>query len=251
MKRICNNEKKLVLAPDPAFAMQPAEAREAHMVLECHKSYREALKAGKKIVGVTVREKGITYRYSFVDVAPERKVRVHAECLGQILDNLVQEGNAFAVFLPHAIEKDHSDVAAAHHVAECMNSSPDDYVIIEEDLGARVLKSIIRECDFLVGERAHSAIGAVSVGTPFVILTNKADFRTHGIIGDMCGCESLIFDMERPDLKSTRERIFDCFAKREGIRKKLEKTGTRLSGKLKRTAEYLQRQNATERVRHK
>jgi len=251
MKRICNNEKELILAPDPAFAMKPAEVREAHKVLESYKSYRGAIKAGKNIIAVTVREKGITYRYSFIDVAPERKVRVHADCLGYILDNLIQERNAFLIFLPHAIEKGNSDVDAARHVAQSMNSNSDDYVIIDEDLGARVLKSIIRECDFLVGERAHSAIGAISVATPFVILTNKVDFRTHGIIGDMCGCEGLIFNMERPNLENTRERIFDCFDKREDIKNKLEKRGAKLSEKLKQAAEHIQRQNINERVRYK
>ena len=89
MKKICKTPDKLILAPDPAFAMQPAAASEAHKVLQSYQSYRDAVQEGKIIIAVTVREKGITYRYSFIDAEPESKWRVHAEFLGRILDNFI------------------------------------------------------------------------------------------------------------------------------------------------------------------
>lgn len=232
MKQFSREPSKPVLAPDPAFAMRPVPAESAVEVLNSYARYRDARQAGRCIVAVTVREKGITYRRSFLKAEPSQKSRVHAEFVAKVLDYLIQQRNVFVLFLPHAVERDKSDVDTARHVAEAMTCEPQSYEIIQEELGARVLKSIIRECDFMIGERAHSIINSVSVTTPFVALTNTSDFRTHGIIGLMCRCESQIIDMDFPDVESTRVKVLSIFDHRQSIRKCLEDTSEDLSKRL-------------------
>ena len=60
--------------------------------------------------------------------------------------------------------------------------NPGNLKVLEEDLTARELKSIIAESEFLIGERLHSIIGSVGVKTPFMSLASEADLRIEGIL---------------------------------------------------------------------
>ena len=145
------------------------------------------------------------------------------------------------LFLPHSVEETGSDIVAARHVAEQMKATPDDYAILEQDCGARLLKSIVRECDFLVGERTHSLIGSVSVGTPFAAMTNRQDTRTHGIIGRMCRCEPQIIDMD-VDRREGRYAGRSCglFERRDSIRESLERIRGELSAQIDAVVRVIQ-----------
>ena len=207
-----------ILALDPAFAMRPAPAKQAEDVLSSYALYRQAKQHGKPVVGVTVCEKSIVYTASFRSIShPAKKRKMHHRFVAGILDKLVKEVGALIIFLPHSIEKDGNDIEVAQHVVGQMSAASENAVIIERDLSARLLKSIIRELDFLLGERTHSMIGAFSVQTAFVGLTNQTDMRTHDIIGDMCGCSEQLIDMDAPDFEVSREHVLALFQKRENI----------------------------------
>ncbi len=232
MKQVCLDPDKLVVAPDPAFAMQPAPPEAAREILERCEPYRRARTSGRPIVAVTALEKGRVYAGFRPDLQGEAKQQAHARYLAAVLDTLIGKHQAFVLFLPHSVEKAGNDIVAAGHVAERMKTGADDSAVLEQDCSARVLKSIIRECDFLVGERTHSLIGSVSVGTPFAAMTNRQDTRTHGIIGDMCGCEEQIVDMDIMDDEGASLRILGLFEARDGIRKSLERTRSKLSERM-------------------
>jgi polysaccharide pyruvyl transferase WcaK-like protein len=221
IRRICHSSDKLILAPDPAFAMQAAEQEAVRQVLEPYERYRYTRESGRKIVGVTALEKGVVYKGFKPELKEPAKRQAHAKYLAKIFDSLIREKNVFVIFLPHSIEKDYSDVAAAEHICEAMLSDPDNYMILDQDLEARLLKGIIKECDFLVGERAHSIIGSVGIATPFVAMTNRADLRIHGIIGDMCQCQEQIIDMDVLDEETSRQKVLALFDARESIKKSL------------------------------
>lgn len=236
MKSISNLPDKLRLEPDPAFYMRPANSDEAIKVLNSCGGYVRARAEGKKIVAVTVREKGIPYQYSFVKYKASEKFHAHARFIAGVLDFLIKERNVFILFLPHAIEKDSSDVEVAERVCRLMSASEDSYGILKKDLDARVLKSIISECNFLIGERAHSIIGSVSVGTPFVAFTNRKDYRTHGIIGKMCNCEDMIIDIAAPEIEAVFSDVLRLFDKRQKIAENLQNTSKILSERLVKVA---------------
>jgi len=233
MAQVCRDPGKLVVGPDPAFAMRPAEPQEAREVLESQELYRRARESGRPVVAVTALEKGRVYAGFRPDLQGHAKQQAHARYLAAILDPLVERHHAFLLFLPHSLEQDGSDVVAARHVVEQMKSRPDDSLILEQDCGPRLLKSIIRECDFLMGERTHSLIGSVSVGTPFVALTNRQDTRTHGIIGEMCRCGDNIIDMDATDGDNASTKALGVFETRASMRQSLE----RIRGELARQIE--------------
>ncbi len=232
MQTVCRERQKLLVGPDPAFAMRPEEPEKALAVLEGHEAYRRAKEKGRPVVAVTVLEKGRVYAGFRPDLQGREKQQAHAKYVAAILDALVQKHDAFLLFLPHSTEETGNDIVAAAHVAERMNAQPEDCLILKEDCGARRLKGIMRECDFVVGERTHSLIGSVSVGTPFVALTNRRDTRTHGIIGQMCGCPEHIVDMDVTSAEDASGKALELFANRAGLRDSLERVRRRLSKQI-------------------
>ncbi|NLH42089.1 MAG: polysaccharide pyruvyl transferase family protein [Planctomycetes bacterium] len=222
MKQICRDPGKLQVAPDPAFAMHPDPPEAAREVLDRVDSYRQAKQAGRPIVAVTALEKGRVYAGFRPDLPSQAKQETHAAYLASIIDALIAKYRAFALFLPHSIETSGSDVVAARHVAEQMKSPRSDYAILDQDCGARLLKSIVGRCDFLVGERTHSLIAAASMGTPFAAMTNRRDTRTHGIIGKMCRCETQIIDMDVIGPTEASQAVSGLFETRDSIRRSLE-----------------------------
>jgi polysaccharide pyruvyl transferase WcaK-like protein len=236
LRRVGTNPKKLILAPDPAFAMQAAAPEAAQAVLQSHPEYNEAKTMSRPIVAVTVLETGRVYAQFRPDLTGVTKCRAHALYVAGILEELVTQANAFIVFLPHSVEAGASDITAAEHVREAMGHARDHTMILDQEGDARLLKAMIRECHFLVGQRTHSLIGAVSVGTPFVALTNHKDTRTHGIIGHMCECMEQIIDMDLLNDKQARQKAYSIFSERGTMRQQLRHVGTELMQRLQAVA---------------
>jgi polysaccharide pyruvyl transferase WcaK-like protein len=235
MKQVCSDPDKLRVAPDPAFAMRPAPPDAAREVLDRCAPYRSARQSHRPVIAVTVLEKGRVYAGFRPDLQGPAKRQAHAQYVAAILDALIHKHRAFTLFLPHSVEADASDVVAARHVIEQMKATPADYAILEPDGGPRLLKSIIGECDFLVGERTHSVIGSISMGTPFVALTNRRDTRTHGIVGAMCRCEDRMIDMDVASAQEAAQRNCELFETREVARQSLGGIREELSRQIEET----------------
>ncbi|MCX5647196.1 MAG: polysaccharide pyruvyl transferase family protein [Phycisphaerae bacterium] len=235
MKRLCRDPDKLRIAPDPAFAMRPAPPEAAREALERCEPYRKARQEARPVIAVTVLEKGRVYAGFRPDLHGQAKQQAHAKYLAAVFDALISKYSAFVLFLPHSVEKDGSDVVAARHVIGQMEATAADHAVLEQDRGPRLLKSIISQCDFLVGERTHSLIGGVSAGTPFVALTNRQDTRTHGIIGEMCRCEDQIIDMDVASEEKASQRICELFQRREAVRESLGPIREELSKQIEET----------------
>jgi polysaccharide pyruvyl transferase WcaK-like protein len=180
-------------------------------------------------------EKGRVYTGFRPDLQGRARQQAHAKYLAAILDALIRKYRAFVLFLPHSVEQDGSDITAARHVIEQMKTTSVDCAILEQDCGPRLLKSIVRECDFLVGERTHSLIGSVSVGTPFAALTNRQDTRTHGIIGEMCRCEDQVIDMDIVSEERASQQVQALFESRDALRRSLGPIQEELCRKIEET----------------
>jgi polysaccharide pyruvyl transferase WcaK-like protein len=221
MKQVCRDPGKLRVGPDPAFAMCPAPPEAAREALDQWEAYRNAKQNGRPVIAATALEKGRVYAGFRPDLHGPARQQAHAKYFAAILDRLINKHQAFVLFLPHSVEADGSDIVAARHVIEQMKATPSDRMILEQDCGPRLLKSMIGQCDFLIGERTHSLIASVSVGTPFAALTNRRDTRTHGIIGAMCHCEDRIIDMDVLSEEDASQRIGRLFEERPAARESL------------------------------
>ena len=135
---------------------------------------------------------------------------------------LSRRPDVFVVFLPHAIEPGaRNDLKAAQDLAAVLEAPADSYHVMEDDLPARMFKGIIREGDFLIGQRAHSLIGSASVATPLVALIASNDKRTHDILGDMAGCQEQMLNMDELDPPAVVARIVAAIDGRDAIRSHL------------------------------
>lgn len=232
--RFAADPSKVLLAPDPAFAMASASADEAAQLLEALDWYRHARRNGRAIVLVTVCRRSIVFHRSFVN-AGSRSARAgaHFDFVAHLLEGLVNQHNVQVAFLPHSIEEgDGNDVETARMVVDAMRSHAHSTAIIDMDLTPRQLKAIIQQGDFLIAERTHSMIASVDVATPFVGLTNTSDRRTHDIIGKMCDHEDHLIDMDRPDSKACLIRVLTAFEDRQRLHEKLGKIARHLRDRL-------------------
>ena len=66
-----------------------------------------------------------------------------------------------------------------------ISNTKDRVTVIDTMYSASELKGVIKACDFVLGERAHALISAVSVATPCVALTTEEDFRMPAVLRDM------------------------------------------------------------------
>ncbi|MGB2820899.1 MAG: polysaccharide pyruvyl transferase family protein [Phycisphaerae bacterium] len=224
MESIGCDAGKIRLAPDPAFAMVPAPAEEARALLGRWDWYGKARKQGRLLIAATVCQKGILLKRAFAGTdSPDEKRRRHAEYLAEVFDGVIARCSPFVVFLPHSIEEgDRNDLKTAQDVVAKMGAGPDSYHVIEDDLPARTFKAIIRECDFLIGQRAHSLIGSASLARPYVALTASNDTRTHDILGHMCGCEEQMIDMDARSPEEACREVVQAIDRREAIGRHLE-----------------------------
>jgi len=249
LKSITRTTKDLILAPDPAFAMKSASSDETHRIISAFSSLRTAQNAGKVIVSVCVCEKSVVFSSSFL--APyqlgsglgqrikryllrrfygralyRRKRTIHTAFVARLLDELIDQRNVHILFVPHSVESGvGNDLDVARRIADEMKSGRHDYTMLEGDYGARALKGIIKQTEFLISERTHAVIGAISTGTPFMSLTNSSDRRTHEIVGEMCNCGELLFDMDNPQVGDAVRALLNLFDRRNQVSVKLEHTG--------------------------
>lgn len=238
---IGTNMNNVHLAPDPAFAMEPAAEEEVESFLASRPCRDVARREQRRLVAVTVCEhsQAISASYS-QPPAGETSDEFHARVLGKVFDHLVGDQNLFLVFLPHSIGGwSGDDRAVAQRVRRHMVGNADHTEVLEDDLSPRLLKGIIGKCDMLIAERLHSAIGAVGVGTPFCMLTNQHDTRSHDILGDMCGCPELIVNTENPTIPDLQEQLVKQVKALDSTRELIHQRGEQLRVKLQSVQDKL------------
>jgi len=230
-RRICDSDK-IQLAPDPAFAMVPDDEESVAAHFEDYPGYANAVKSGKPILSVTVLEQGRVFDDYKPELAIDDRKEVHAKLLAGLFDEIIKERDVYMVFLPHSIEKSFSDISAARRVTGYMKTPNDSYMLLDADLSARTLKSIVKHSDFVIGERTHSLIGSVSVNTPFLGLTTSTDRRTHGIIGKMCDCEDRLANINVMSQDEILKAFFAVYDNKEQIREHLRTVSDDLRSRL-------------------
>ena len=211
MKKLFINNEKIIYAPDPAFLMNVDPEDIVISKLNELVRYSEIKSKQQLLISITVLETGIAFNsaYKKYQQSKEKKCNFHSIFIAQLLDIIIEKFNCYILFLPHSIENIpyKNDILAAQRIASKMRANTDNYCVLEEDLSPMMLKGIIQHSDFLIAERTHSMISAISVGTPFVGFTTHIDKRTHDIVGNMCNLECNLFNMEYPDIKYTNNKI--------------------------------------------
>ncbi len=199
MKSLSLNNPLVKITPDPAFGMKYESLDLVDKFFsEGYPIIRASKDANKLIVVVTVCENSVVFKQSFLQAENrEEKTNIHNRLIAYLLDELIVRYQAFIVFLPHTKDEGRgNDVLISSEVLDLMQYKSE-AVVITDDLDARFLKAIIKWADFLLGERTHSIIGALSVATPFGMLTNIHDHRSYSIIGEVGDCKEMLLNIEK------------------------------------------------------
>ncbi|MFJ6196178.1 polysaccharide pyruvyl transferase family protein [Micromonospora sp. NPDC092111] len=140
----------ITVTADPAFLLEP-EDFPARLLRE------EGVPAGKRLVGLSVREPG--------RAAERLDVDGYHRLIAQIGDFLVHRIDAHVLFVP--MERD--DIRHSHGVLSHMIAA-DRGRILHGDYSPRQVLGLMKHFDLAVGMRLHFLIFAAMVGTPFLPL---------------------------------------------------------------------------------
>ncbi|MDM4720169.1 polysaccharide pyruvyl transferase family protein [Micromonospora sp. WMMA1363] len=140
----------ITVTADPAFLLEP-EDFPAHLLRE------EGVPAGRRLVGMSVREPG--------RAAERLDVDGYHRLLAQIGDFLVQRIDAYVLFVP--MERD--DIRHSHGVLSHMIAAERGRILHGTYAPQQIL-GLMRHFDLAVGMRLHFLIFAAMVGTPFLPL---------------------------------------------------------------------------------
>ena len=207
------------LLPDMAFYCKTSD-RDVERSKAILDKYNIGKDQNEISIGLTMCENSISFHGSFLNMP--NKSDVHRNFIAQLLDNVSNNINCKFYFIPHCIEKGAGDdLVIAEDIINRMKNK-DRVVIIREDLPVNVLRPILHNLDFVLGERTHSIINSTSMCTPYFMLTCKMDFRSHDIIGKGIGLPNQIIDLDSPRIDDVTATVIKGISNRKSIKQHLE-----------------------------
>jgi polysaccharide pyruvyl transferase WcaK-like protein len=223
------------LAPDPAFGMRAAEEPVIEGFLK-----KEGLSAffSKPVVAITVVDNDVVVQSFKAHKWTSQKAEAHYRLIGPFVDHMVETWGVNVLFLPHCIGPTPrlDDRRVARNVLRYSMAGPGSVRILETPCDARLLKGLIKRSSLLIGERTHSLIGAISVGTPFICLGSTSDKRTREIIGNMCHASHLVYDLKTPSLESLTAFADAVWRRRDEVEQQVKMIGKGILDDLEKSA---------------
>jgi colanic acid/amylovoran biosynthesis protein len=222
-----HKKKKLYVCADVAFLFNSAPSERA---LEIMCKYN--IKRGQKgLVGI-VPNMEIYKRTKGVG-----KENTYVKLLAQICDFILHELKANILFLPHRYK---DDMHVIESIIELLDRIEHIYSI-DEDYSASELKALIGQMDFLIASRFHSAIAALSMRVPVIIVGWSHKYVE---LMTMIGQEDHVIDYRSVPYEELKEKIVEKWENRmkikqilEGRVPELEKSAREAAWLAKRTLE--------------
>lgn len=157
-------QKNTVLAPDPAFFMEPKAC-----------AFDERFTAGN-VIGINASphilkcegSKGMAY-----------------ENYKQLISYILQNTDSYIALIPHVVWASNDDRTVLRRLYEDFNR--ESRLILVEDHTAPELKYIISHCRMFVGARTHATIAAYSSCVPTLVVGYSV--KARGIARDLFGTE--------------------------------------------------------------
>ena len=182
--------KNVDVYPDLAFLADTAPDAQIERIFN-----EEGIPQSILLCGFAFSQKEIDYAYPELPL-PERKEKALAGIV-PMMDHITTVLGMHAVFIPHAIGPTPrvDDRIAADWVRDrCVNK--DKIHIIRNDYSQTQLRGMAKRLDLTVGTRLHFTIDALCHHVPSLLITHRAEYRCHGIIGDMAGQARYVYNIE-------------------------------------------------------
>lgn len=200
---------KAALSPDMAFNMLPSREEFIGDVMEVNH------KNNAPLVGINISallfNGGYTRKNQFGLIVDYKN----------LVDRIIQffiDKNCNIVLVPHVLSSGdlrEDDYSLCRRTAEQYKARyPYIYTFKKEYLEDQI-KSIIGECDFFIGSRMHSCIGAISMGVPTVPVAYSRKFVG---IWEMLGMKECIADAQTMEIDEIMKKIQYCYNNRDAIK---------------------------------
>lgn len=190
-----------ILAPDPAFFMQPAPCQ-----------MDERLECGN-VIGLNI---------SPMIISNETASGMAYENYRRLIQYILSNTNASIALIPHVVWDSNDDRSVLQRLYDDFDRN--ERLILVEDHTAPELKYIISKCSFFVGARTHATIAAYSTGVPTLVVGYSV--KARGIARDLFGTEeNYVLPVQELREPEQLTKAFCCLYEREReIREHLNKT---------------------------
>lgn len=211
-------QKNTVLAPDPAFFMEPQVCP------------LDARMESGNVIGINI---------SPMIISAERSAGMAYENYKCLITHILETTDAYIALIPHVVWPSNDDRKVLRQLYKDFDRN--ERLILVEDHTAPELKHIISKCDFFVGARTHATIAAYSSGVPTLVVGYSV--KARGIARDLFGTEDgyvlPVQQLQQPT------QLSDAFASLYACRGEIR---THLQAKL---PDYLQAGQTAVRALHK
>jgi colanic acid/amylovoran biosynthesis protein len=198
---------KVQFCYDMGFALEPQIA-EWRIPLELAELDHNIPLVGLNISGLLIMG-GYTRRNMFSLKTDYR------ELIDGMIEHFVREYHAHVMLVPHVFgkgEDSESDVDACREIyRDTKNPLQRNLHLIEGEYDQHEIKALIGRCDFFLGSRMHSCIGALSQCVPAIGLAYSKKFL--GVFKSI-GMENLAVDLRKNDQNSVIEIVDRAYDKR-------------------------------------
>lgn len=170
-------QKNTILAPDPAFFMEPKEC-----------TLDDRLCTGS-LIGINI---------SPMIISNEKASGIAYENYKQLIRHILSKTDANIALIPHVVWASNDDRKVLQQLYDDFEQNP--RLVLIEDHTAPELKYIISQCSFFVGARTHATIAAYSSCIPTLVVGYSV--KALGIARDLFGTEDgyvlPVQDLNRP-----------------------------------------------------
>lgn len=157
-------QKNTVLAPDPAFFMEPQPC-----------PLDERMQNGN-VIGLNI---------SPMIISAEKSSGVAYENYKNLISYILENTDACVALIPHVVWESNDDRAVLQQLYEDFDQNP--RLILVEDHTAPELKYVISHCRMFIGARTHATIAAYSSCVPTLVVGYSV--KARGIARDLFGTE--------------------------------------------------------------
>lgn len=191
-------QKNTVLAPDPAFFMEPEE---------CELDKR--MYSGN-VIGINI---------SPMIISAETTSGIAYENYRQLIAYILKNSDAYVALIPHVVWASNDDRSVLRQLYNDFNQN--ERLILIEDHTAPELKYIISKCCFFIGARTHATIAAYSTCVPTLVVGYSV--KARGIARDLFGNEEgyVLPVQNLSDSSDLTNAFITLYDKQESIQKHL------------------------------
>ena len=185
---------------------------------------------------------GRLLRESFTsEKGPENRYRRYVQLWADLVEHLLRTTNAHFVFIPHCVENGttNDDRRMSRTVYQAISGDKSRLTLVEADYAPSELKGIMKHCEYVLGQRAHALIGAVSAGTPCMAMTTKGDLRMYHIMEEMF--DRIVVDLADPNVVELKKLLTAEWNARAQTAATMQRKAAEIRAEAIRAAELLSR----------